>query len=179
MVPLIQYYQTLPHSTGPQIQDNLTKCTVVLCFYNWRCKQHPDFWSVAGVKRSRQTAIKLDTKLILPAASCILPKNQLANHMQSSLRSSQLQLALFDMQNSYRFDILSISIFSEISLSISIFYKISLSISISISISIFSRTALSISIFSRIALSISISIFLEWPYRYRNFPNLPIYRLSI
>ena len=177
MVPLIQYYQTLPHSTGPQIQDNLTKCTVVLCFYNWRCKQHPDFWSVAGVKRSRQTAIKLDTKLILPAASCILPKNQLANHMQSSLRSSQLQLALFDMQNSYRFDILSISIFSEISLSISIFYKISLSISISISI--FSRTALSISIFSRIALSISISIFLEWPYRYRYFPNLPIYRLSI
>ena len=102
-------------------------------------------------------------------------------------------LALFDMPNSNRFDILSISIFSEISLSISIFSKISLSISIfskiSLSISIFSRTALSISIFSRIAvsisifsrialsisisifsriaLSISISIFLEWPYRYR------------
>ena len=74
-----------------------------------------------------------------------------------------LHLALFDMPNSYRFNILSISIFSEISLSISIF----------------SRTALSISIFSRIALSIS--IFLEWPYRYwyRYFPNLPIYRLSI
>ena len=38
------------------------------------------------------------------------------------------QVALFDMPNSYQFDILSISIFSEISLSISIFSKISLSI---------------------------------------------------
>ena len=84
-------------------------------------------------------------------------------------------VALFDMPNSNRFDILSISIFSEISfsISISIFSKMSLSISI------YSRTALSISIFSRIALSISISIFLEWPYRYRYFQNLPIYRLSI
>ena len=88
-----------------------------------------------------------------------------------------VEVALFYMPNSNRFNILSISIFSEISLSISIFSKISLSISISI----FSRTALAISIFSRIALSIS--IFLEWPYRFRYryqyFPNLPIYRLSI
>ena len=86
-------------------------------------------------------------------------------------------VALFDMPNSYRFNILSISIFSEISLSISI--SIFSKISLSISISIFSRTALSISIsiFSRIALSIS--IFLEWPYRYQYFPILPIYRLSI
>ena len=94
-----------------------------------------------------------------------------------------LGLALFDMPNSNRFDILSISIFSEISLSISISISIfsKISLSISISISIYSRTALSISIsisiFSRIALSIS--IFSEWRYRYRYFPNLPIYRLSI
>ena len=65
------------------------------------------------------------------------------------LFASHSSIALFDMPNSYRFNILSISIFSEISLSISIFSKISLSISI------FSRTALSISIFFRIALSIS------------------------
>ena len=69
-------------------------------------------------------------------------------------------VALFDMPNSNRFDILSISIFSEISLSISIFSKISLSIfsrtALSISISIFSRIALSISIFCKIHLSVSI-----------------------
>ena len=98
-------------------------------------------------------------------------------------------LALFDMPNSNRFNILSISILYEISLSISIsifsrtalsilisiliFSKISLLISISISI--YSRTSLTISIFSRIALLIF--IFLEWRYRY--FQNLPIYRLSI
>ena len=46
-------------------------------------------------------------------------------------------VALFDMPNSYQFDILSISIFSEISLSISI--------------SIFSKISLSISIFSKFA----------------------------
>ena len=56
-----------------------------------------------------------------------------------------VQVALFDMPNSYQFNILSISIFSEISLSISI--------------SIFSKNSLSISIYSRTALSISISIF--------------------
>ena len=63
-----------------------------------------------------------------------------------------LPVALFDMPNSNRFDILSISIFSEISLSISIFSEISLSIAI------FSKISFSISIFSRSALSISISI---------------------
>ena len=52
-------------------------------------------------------------------------------------------VALFDMPNLNRFDILSISIFCKIALSISI----------------------SISIFSKI--TISISIFLELPYRYR------------
>ena len=52
-------------------------------------------------------------------------------------------LALFDMPNLNRFDILSISIFCKIALSISI------------------------SIFSKITISISISIFLELPYRYR------------
>ena len=58
-----------------------------------------------------------------------------------------LELALFDMPNLNRFDILSISIFCKIALSISI------------SISIFSKITISI--------SISISIFLELPYRYR------------
>ena len=56
---------------------------------------------------------------------------------------SQRRLALFDMPNLNRFDILSISIFCKIALSISIFSKITISI------------------------SISISIFLELPYRYR------------
>ena len=60
---------------------------------------------------------------------------------------SHLQIALFDMPNLNRFDILSISIFCKIALSISI------------SISIFSKITISI--------SISISIFLELPYRYR------------
>merc|ERR1712217_522806 len=60
-------------------------------------------------------------------------------------------LALFDMPNLNRFDILSISIFCKIALSISI------------------------SIFSKITISISISIFLELPYRYRYryFSELP------
>ena len=80
-----------------------------------------------------------------------------AEYFSQSDGIQMLRLALFDMPNSYRFDILSILIFSEISLSISIFSKISLSISI------FSRKALSI--------LISISIFLEWPYRYRYFSN--------
>ena len=52
-------------------------------------------------------------------------------------------VALFDMPNLNRFNILSISIFCKIALSISI------------------------SIFSKITISISISIFLELPYRYR------------
>ena len=61
--------------------------------------------------------------------------------------SGATPLALFDMPNLNRFDILSISIFCKIALSISI------------SISIFSKITISI--------SISISIFLELPYRYR------------
>ena len=59
----------------------------------------------------------------------------------------QADVALFDMPNLNRFDILAISIFCKIALSISI------------SISIFSKITISI--------SISISIFLELPYRYR------------
>ena len=82
-------------------------------------------------------------------------------------------LGVFDMPNSNRFDILSISIFCKIALSISIFSKIT--ISISISISIFFRIALSI--------SISISIFSTSPYRYRYryryFSKVSIYRQSI
>ena len=58
-------------------------------------------------------------------------------------------LALFDMPNLNRFDILSISIFCKIALLISI------------SISIFSKITISI--------SISISIFFELPYQYRYF----------
>ena len=58
-----------------------------------------------------------------------------------------LHLALFDMPNLNRFDILSISILCKIALSISIFSKITISI------------------------SISISIFSELPYRYRYFSN--------
>ena len=65
--------------------------------------------------------------------------------------SHHVSLALFDMPNLNRFDILSISIFCKIALSISI--------------SIFSKTTISI--------SISISIFLELPYRYRYFPKSP------
>ena len=68
--------------------------------------------------------------------------------------ASAWQVALFDMLNSNWFDILSISIFSEISLSISIIFRIALSILILISI--FSRIALSISIFSKMTISISI-----------------------
>ena len=67
--------------------------------------------------------------------------------------SHHVSLALFDMPNLNRFDILSISIFCKIALSISI------------SISIFSKITISI--------SISISIFLELPYRYRYFSELP------
>ena len=57
-------------------------------------------------------------------------------------------VTLFDMPNSNRFNILLISIFSEISLSISIFSRTALLITISI----FSRIALSI--FYRLAISI-------------------------
>ena len=100
-------------------------------------------------------------------------------HDRRSWRSRQIStlsgssVALFDMPNLNRFDILSISIFCKIALSISI------------SISIFSKITISI--------SISISIFLELPYRYRYryryFSELPyryryfskvsIYRQSI
>merc|ERR1712117_654265 len=86
-------------------------------------------------------------------------------------------LALFDMPNLNRFDILSISIFCKIALSISISISIfsKITISISISISIFFRIALSI--------SISISIFSTSPYRYRYryryFSKVSIYRQSI
>ena len=69
----------------------------------------------------------------------------------SPMGKCRLWVALFDMPNLNRFDILSISIFCKI--------------------------ALSISIFSKITISISISIFLELPcryrYRYRYFSELP------
>ena len=66
---------------------------------------------------------------------------------QKMVEFNGVQVALFDMPNLNRFNILSISIFCEIALSISI----------------------SISIFSKITILISISIFLELPYRYRYF----------
>ena len=69
----------------------------------------------------------------------------------STQSRSERDLALFDMPNLNRFDVLSISIFCKI--------------------------AISISIFSKITISISISIFLELPYRYqyryRYFSELP------
>ena len=68
-------------------------------------------------------------------------------HQLEPHQSGSYTVALFDMPNLNRFDILSISIFCKIALSISI------------SISIFSKITISI--------SISISIFLELPYRYR------------
>merc|ERR1719323_815566 len=72
--------------------------------------------------------------------------------IMSLLDRSHQRLALFDMPNLNRFDILSISIFCKIALSISI------------SISIFFRIALLI--------SISISIFSTSPYRYRYFSKV-------
>ena len=69
--------------------------------------------------------------------------------------SGVVHLALFDMPNSNRFDILLILIFPKISLSISISISIFSKMSLSISISIFSKMSLSMSI----SISISISIF--------------------
>ena len=95
--------------------------------------------------------------------------------------SCQQGLALFDMPNSNRYDILSISIFCKIPLSISIFSRKS----ISISISIFSRMTMSISIFFKLSLSISIPISIfskflyRYRYRYRYFQKLLIDILSI
>ena len=85
----------------------------------------------------------------------------IANDWTWQTKCREWQLALFDMPNLNRFDILSISIFCKIALSISI------------SISIFSKMTVSI--------SISISIFLELPYRYRyryfwELPNRYRYR---
>ena len=100
-------------------------------------------------------------------------------------------IALFDMPNSNRYDILSISIFCKIPLSISISISIysRKSISISISISIFSRMtmsiSISISIFFKLSLSISIPISIfskflyRYRYRYRYFQKLLIDILSI
>ena len=76
------------------------------------------------------------------------------------------EVALFDMPNYNRYNILSISIFCKIPLSKSIFSRMS----ISISITIFSRMTMSIaiSIFFKLSLSISIpiSIFSKFPYPY-------------
>ena len=76
-----------------------------------------------------------------------IPREKCSFFEHCSNKGGGGQLALFDMPNLNRFDILSISIFCKIALSISI------------SISIFSKITISI--------SISISIFLELPYRYR------------
>ena len=104
---------------------------------------------------------------------CVGMLGHLLFKMMFSWAFCRQALALFDMPNLNRFDILSISIFCKIALSISI------------SISIFSKITISI--------SISISIFLElpyryryryryfqkWPYRYRYFSKVSIYRQSI
>ena len=105
----------------------------------------------------------------------------------SELKWAIVRLALFDMPNSNRYNILSISIFCKIPLSISIYSR--KSISISISISIFSRMtmsiSISISIFFKLSLSISIPISIfskflyRYRYRYRYFQKLLIDILSI
>ena len=81
--------------------------------------------------------------------------------------SSLSDLALFDMPNLNRFDILSISLFCKIALSISI--------------SIFSKITISISIF--LELPYRYRYFQKWPYwywyRYRYFSKVSIYRQSI
>ena len=71
------------------------------------------------------------------------------NSAREIIKIMAVEVALFDMPNSNRFDILSISIFSKIflSISISIFFRFALSISISI--------------FSKMTISISISIFFK------------------
>ena len=91
----------------------------------------------------RQQLRSRDSKFVAPREITRL----VLNHNSSACYHILQQLALFDMPNLNRFDILSISIFCKIALSISI----------------------SISIFSKITISISISIliFLELPYRYR------------
>ena len=83
--------------------------------------------------------------------TCTMPRDIYIVSVSSDYKAFVLAVALFDMPNLNRFDILSISIFCKIALSISI--------------SIFSKITISI--------SISISIFLELPYRYRYFSELP------
>ena len=82
----------------------------------------------------------------LDNSECAGKKRGLKTGLLHQVGIPEVDIGLFDMPNSYRFDILSLSIFSEISLSISISIFSKISSSISISISIFSRTALSISI---------------------------------
>ena len=111
----------------------------------------------------------------------------LSSYEQKCNPTNCIPLALFDMPNSNRYDILSISIFCKIPLSISIYSR--KSISISISISIFSRMtmsiSISISIFFKLSLSISIPISIfskflyRYRYRYRYFQKLLIDILSI
>merc|ERR1711940_142119 len=93
--------------------------------------------------------LSLDLSFLMEVVGVILTISEHGTvlSMSSVPGPVESKLALFDMPNLNRFDILSISIFCKIALSISI------------SISIFSKITISI--------SISISIFLELPYRYR------------
>ena len=86
------------------------------------------------------------------------PQQLWYSHISITVRS----LALFDMANSKRFNILSISIFSKISQTISIFFIIALSISIFCQIPL--SISILMSIFFRMALSISISILIFFKF---------------
>ena len=109
--------------------------------------------------------------------------------------SHKARAGVFDMPNSYRYNILLILIFSKIPLFISIFSRKLISISISsrkfMSISIFSRKFISISIFSKISYQyfhryryvqiflIDILSILIFSKKVSIFQKMPIYRQSI
>ena len=85
------------------------------------------------------------------------------------------RVALFDMPNLNRFDILLISIFCKIALSISILIFSKITISISISISIF----LELSYRYRYQYRYFSELPYRYRYRYRYFSKVSIYRQSI
>ena len=89
--------------------------------------------------------------------------------------SHRARAGVFDMPNSYRYNILLILIFSKIPLFISIFSRKLISISISsrkfMSISIFSRKFISISIFSKSVNISTINISYRYIYIYIDISN--------
>ena len=98
-----------------------------LVFINWRCLL------------LHQANRVLCNYYCLNPFRCLQLSTDVKGSLHSSVNRHVNHLALFDMPNLNRFDILSISIFCiialSISISISVFFRIALSISISISIS--------------------------------------------